>query len=108
MGCVSEFNLRKTLSKFRCSDHTLEIELGRHKGIDANKRFCKFCVLKVENELHFLNECPVYSTIRDRFSINNLHWLTLIKCEEKYTSYCLANYLRTAFNHRDELLAVPK
>ena len=32
---------RRTLAKFRCSDHTLEIEFGRHKGVPEKDRICR-------------------------------------------------------------------
>ena len=49
--------LRKTLSNFRCSSHTLMIEKGRHLSIDRNLRFCPLCIKNniyvIEDEFHF-------------------------------------------------------
>ena len=59
--CVKE---RTALTKFRISNSVLMIEKGRHQNIDKNLRFCPFCVDKVEDEKHFLIECPVYKFIR--------------------------------------------
>jgi hypothetical protein len=36
------FKNRQLLTKFRLSDHNLEIELGRYKNIPRNQRHCKF------------------------------------------------------------------
>ena len=59
------FEHRKVLSKFRCSDHTLSIEVGRHKGLEVEQRLCKMCQLNlVEDEFHFLAICPAYDNIR--------------------------------------------
>ena len=42
------------------------IEVGRHNGTPKEERFCPFCPLKIENEIHFLFECPIFSTLRTR------------------------------------------
>ena len=58
---------RRTLAKFRCSDHTLEIEVGRHKGIPEKDRICRRCNLNcIENEEHFLLTCNAYDKPRDK------------------------------------------
>ena len=44
--------------KFRISSHNLEIEHGRYFNISADQRICKLCKLTVEDEIHFLLECP--------------------------------------------------
>ena len=44
------------------------IEEGRYKKIEKNKRFCPFCPEKIENEIHFLFDCPVYKNIRTEFN----------------------------------------
>jgi len=51
------------MSRFRMSNHSLMIEIGRHvrpEKIERNKRFCYFCNEKVEDEEHFLLICPLY------------------------------------------------
>ena len=58
---IENFDNRKVLVKFRCSDHSLEIEKGRHKKIPRTERFCKLCSTDIlETEKHFLFECKVY------------------------------------------------
>jgi hypothetical protein len=42
------------LSKLRISNHNLEIERGRHRGLQARERICKLCLKEVEDEIHFL------------------------------------------------------
>jgi len=34
------------MAKFRTSSHTLEIELGRHKGTLLSQRICEYCELR--------------------------------------------------------------
>ena len=43
------------------------IEKGRHMGVHKNLRFCPFCTDKVEDEMHFLINCPVYNNLRIPF-----------------------------------------
>jgi hypothetical protein len=52
----SERNLknRQLLTKFRLSDHNIEIELGRYKNIPRNQRHCKFCKT-LDDEFHFFS-----------------------------------------------------
>jgi hypothetical protein len=41
------------------SSHNLELEHdGRYFNISADQRICKLCKLTVEDEIHFLLECP--------------------------------------------------
>lgn len=59
---------RRALTKFRISAHTLAIEQGRYKNIPPEKRICPNCNLnKVEDELHFLIECPNNEFNRNEF-----------------------------------------
>lgn len=67
--CLKQRNI---LTKFWLSAHFLRIETGRYKKkcrdeggnvkqLDREQRKCLFCNLnKVEDELHFLLECPLY------------------------------------------------
>ena len=51
---INDFQLRKLITKFRCSDHILEVEKGRYRKINYEDRTCKICNLGVETEFHFL------------------------------------------------------
>ena len=55
----------KTLVKLRISNHKLNIETGRYDNISRCNRICPVCGLSVEDEIHFLFDCPKYSSIRD-------------------------------------------
>ena len=55
---LHDFESRTIVAKFRCIDHTLMIETGRHNEIDLEERICKMCFQKrVEDERHVLLEC---------------------------------------------------
>ena len=51
------------MARFRTLSHTLEIELGRHKGTLLSQRICEYCELRgstcIEDEFHLVLNCPV-------------------------------------------------
>ena len=53
---------RKTLVKQK-----LNIETGRYGKISRCDRICPVCGFNIEDEIHFLFDCPKYSSIRDDF-----------------------------------------
>ena len=57
------FKYRQLLTKFRLSDHTLEVELGRYKNIPRNQRLCKTCKV-LEDEVHFFLFCKINDNLR--------------------------------------------
>ena len=73
---IHNITIRKTLTKFRLSNHHLKIETGRYNknkkrpdteeqnGIPT-ERACPFCPNQIESEIHFLIQCPVYEHVRD-------------------------------------------
>ena len=62
---IGNDNHRKAITKLRLSSHKLEIEVGRWKKLTREERICRCCELgKVENETHFLFECPKYTQKR--------------------------------------------
>ena len=60
---------RRIITKLRLSDHCLAIESGRHTKPQTprEKRFCKECPNKIEDETHFILSCPSFSSERDTF-----------------------------------------
>ena len=72
---LEDFEMRKTIAKFRCSTHSLEIEKGRHRRpvIDRPERLCKQCNGgHVETEFHFLIECTKYDLLRRKYNLAEL------------------------------------
>ena len=54
--------------KLRISNHKLMIEIGRYNQTTKDNRHCPFCGCNViEDEVHFLFQCPTYSMIRNKF-----------------------------------------
>ena len=57
---------RSLLCKLRLGVLKLEIETGRHRGLDRNNRHCKVCKSdQIENETHFLFSCVPLKSTRD-------------------------------------------
>ena len=100
------FQLRKIVAKFRCSDHRLEIEIGRHKNIKVEERICQLCKGNVETEIHFLQECPLYANLRTKYlgNIEGNNWTNILQCKDKIMAFNLANFLTKAFDIRKQLL----
>ena len=64
---MSNWNCISSLARFRCSNHKLAIEEGRHNAINLANRLCKFCdsiqVCVKEDEFHFLLICPLFNEL---------------------------------------------
>ena len=63
---IESFKMRKSITKFRCSNHKLEIEVGRHKNIASDETVCKLCPNELETESHFLSKCTGYEKLRKK------------------------------------------
>ena len=60
------FKQRQILARFRISAHNLHVETGRHCNTPLELRLCMMCdEKKVEDEIHFLLECPLYNKERE-------------------------------------------
>ena len=110
--------LRTEMTKFRLSNHNLMIEVGRHKGIPKELRFCSFCPNDVETEIHFLLLCPVYNLLRSEIigPINNSKPSFRFYTNEEKLQYLLTGtvslktckYISNAFKLRSFLNSNPK
>ena len=62
---VSNIKYRQAISRLRTSSHSLQIEKCRHSKscININDRLCTICN-EVEDEIHFLVSCTLYSNER--------------------------------------------
>ena len=76
-------------------------------------RHCELCNTDVEDEFHFMLECPVYASIRKQL-INGYYWrrpsmhklVKLFNTTKRKEIIALAKYVYQAFNLRRELIAV--
>jgi hypothetical protein len=58
-------HIARTIAKFRIGAHDLEIERGRKTNTPADQRYCLHCKHVVEDEIHFLLNCPQYDSLRN-------------------------------------------
>ena len=59
---------RRALVKLWISNHKLMIGIGRYNQTTKDNRHCPFSGCNViEDEVHFLFQCPTYSMIRNKF-----------------------------------------
>ena len=56
---------KKCIVKFRLSSHNLAIEKGRYSNVNRNLRTCTLCIDDIEDEMHFILSCPLYSNLRE-------------------------------------------
>ena len=100
---------RIALTKLRVSSHRHEIEVGRwHKPqpLDVSDRKCILCN-KLEDEYHFLLECPLYDNLRSTYikpyfwkRINTFKFAQLLSSTNSTTIKNLSTYICKAFNQR--------
>jgi hypothetical protein len=68
---VDNAHLKRSLARFRCANHKLQIELGRQvkpMKVSVQQRYCKLCNLgAIEDEDYFLLVCLAYQSVRKRF-----------------------------------------
>lgn len=60
---------KTALTQIRISAHELEIEKGRYIGKKREERICRKCNV-LEDEIHFLDNCQLYSTLRHKLQKN--------------------------------------
>ena len=103
--------------KLRISDHKLNIEIGRYDKTSRCDRICPVCGLNIEDEIHFLLDCPKYSSIKDGFfnkienripSYKHIPISTLLiqlmNSNDYYLNKRLVQYVTSCLEMRDSLL----
>ena len=107
---------RTQITKFRLSNHRLMIEVMRYDKTPREKRFCPFCVNKIEDECHFLLQCPLYTHIRElevspileRPKFANLSEQEKFGILMSELSIEVTNFINTSLDLRGFLLTKPK
>ena len=64
---------RTSIVSFRASSHNLMIEKGRHMNLPRELRYCIHCTNAIEDEVHFLLYCPLYTELRSKY-IDKKYW----------------------------------
>ena len=115
---IKNVAIRIQITRFRLSNHNLMIETGRHSDIPKEQRYCPFCQNKVETEIHFLTDCPVYNSMRLKLiaAVNLVDPFFKFYTKEQKFSYLLSNvnqkeisdFIYKSFELRTFLSASPK
>ena len=108
--CINiPFYVKKSLAKFRCSNHKFLIETGRHFGIKREQQICQFTYLNlqcIEDEFHVFFICNKFQQQRQqyilswydgRFEYNKCCILMTIKSCHKHF------YVHAIMRHNTEL-----
>ena len=99
--------------KLRISNHKLNLETGRYDKISRCDRICPVCGLNIEDEIHFLFNCPKYSSIRDDF-FNKIDYkripistliIQLMNATDYYLNKQLVQYVSFCLEMRDNLIS---
>ena len=92
--------MRQLYTKFRVSDHSLEIESGRYKNITREERKCKNCNLnEIGDEYHFFLKCTANHSPR-----NNL-FNKIILNKPDFIEETPLNKIKILLDANSELLA---
>ena len=102
----------KEITKIRTCAHKLNLEFGRHRNVERSERKCRLCNLnEIEDEYHFILQCPLYNGIRIKFIKTYYHKRpSVLKLTQLLTSQNnkelsnLGHYLLKANAFRDQLL----
>ena len=84
---VKNKRIRSCFSKLRCDILPLQLETLRWQGVPADRRCCVLCKDKVEDEAHFLFDCPNYTELRRDFIntiFTNAEYFAKLSTKEKF------------------------
>ena len=113
LDLITVRKFRVALSKLRTSSHRLEIKMGRWTRpvrTPIEDRKSKHCHT-LEDEYHFILECPFYSNIRTLYIKRYYHTrpsmfklVELMSCNNKKQTRNLATFIFKAFEERNRNL----
>ena len=102
---INDRDIRRNLTKLRCSNHPLQIEQGRYSQTNVTERLCIACN-KIEDEIHFLTECELYETVRRKLYITSTNkdtkeiFIDCMKRNDKLYILDIANFVTACFEIR--------
>ena len=115
LDVVQVKKFRRALSRLRMSAHRLEVEMGRWVRpvrVEHDERKCRVCGI-LEDEYHFLIECPVYCNLRTlyvkryyRVNPSMFKLVELFSTDNERDIQNLATYVYKAFDERNKTLYV--
>jgi hypothetical protein len=116
LSTITCVKYRIAISKFRISNHPLHIESGRHTRTLLDDRICKYCITEsnhqvIEDEKHFLLDCPLYTNIRNANNIkivnsSALTFVHLLSTTNPVQLWQLGKFIFEAFSCRKQYLCL--
>ena len=98
---------RTILTKFRLSNHKLEIETGRFRRVNKNLRNCPFCPENVEDEMHFLLQSKTLKPLREKLyrdlEILNANFTNSMETNIFITLLTNPNYIHTTARYLEKM-----
>lgn len=93
---VKNIRHKITLTRLRLSNHNLLVETGRHfrPKLEKRERKCFICKNKIEDEMHFITSCPLYSNERKslyKSLIHNSKEFQSLRTEEQKFIFIMTN-----------------
>jgi hypothetical protein len=102
---IDRFYFRACVSKARFNMLPLNGNINRFNS-NLSKKMCPFCLNVIEDEEHFMFDCPMYVELRDKFLHTQrflpLHVILSTKSKNRVRS--IANYIVFALRKRSKLL----
>ena len=102
---ITNQNLRKTLTKYRLSEHSLAIEKGRHRKtwLPVDERLCNHCTTaEPETELHFMRK-NTQKAIRECYFFSDENMLPILLGEDAESCGLAAHYIAACNKMRDSV-----
>ena len=103
--------LRASLAKLRCGNHSLMIEKGRHIKLPREDRKSELCKNgDIETEEHFVMHCEMLNELREKYidhhivDRNSYAFRKIISSSDSVILHDLGNFLCVAFKKRALLL----
>ena len=105
--------------KLRISSHKLRTETGRYDNIPLVERLCNLCNCnRIEDETHFLLDCPSFSSIRKMFFSKLEPKIPFLQLQSRgsllshlmnstdyFIDIQLISFISTCFELRDKLIS---
>ena len=71
-------HVRIKITRLRLSSHNLKIETGRWSRLPKEERLCSCGVIQTER--HIIENCTLAERIREKYSLNNVNTVSVLKC----------------------------
>ena len=111
LNLLNSFEHRRLFTKFRISNHDLQIETRRYNKIAREDRICTMCNENtIESEQHLIQQCSLNSDLRlefqskiqDKIDFSKNYIATLMKSTDSYVVFHLSKFISKCFLKRKE------